>query len=253
VYGGDGKVKILSKVLTAFQIEKLKNLLNELRQSKGESDFENKLMKLDHLLREYGFLSGEMSLKMILEEREKLLNQRWGDFKRGTLKKYSLLSGMLRRAFKEIEDEANIDDDCTLKEVEEKLNAENSVVQETASAVDDGEQHLIRFACLFAFGNGYGGFCLSLPPILPLVSPIVAGLVVDVWDLRGVMDGAVFSTWGINGYKGIRGRGGAGAIYLIGGAVGIGITIVLFSFWLGVAPFVVAIPVMDSYVTSNLS
>ena len=245
VYGGDGKVKILSKVLTAFQIEKLKNLLNELRQSKGESDFENKLMKLDHLLREYGFLSGEMSLKMILEEREKLLNQRWGDFKRNMLRRYFLLSGVLRKIFGEIEKEANIKDSYTLKEVVEISSTEVSTT-DTTSSREHGDPFIFNVLCTFKYG-GISGFSipyflLPLPIRIPIVdpfgpfAPILVGTVADYagTGLTHSKD-VVFSTRGICGYKEIWGTGGGAALFVLIGVIGVGINIPSFHFFAGFA------------------
>ena len=149
-----GRSIVAESMLDKDQIEKLKEVLKEVKESGFR---EEKIEELQSLLKDYKLLPENFDLKDLLKKPfRQYYSLTFGEFKREILSRYPLFSPLLKNAFAKIES-VGIDDDMKVEEAMNILKTRH--IQQLPGAI-------FNVLCFVsAFGLGY---FLSIPPLIPI-------------------------------------------------------------------------------------
>lgn len=154
IFDERGRSIVVESMLDKDQIEKLKEVLKEVKESGFK---EEKIEELQSLLKDYKLLLENFDLKGLLKKPFKqYYSLTFGEFKREIFSRYPLFSPLLKNAFAEIES-VGIEDDMKVEEAINILKTRH--IQQLPGAI-------FNVLC-FVSAGGLGIF-LSIPPLIPL-------------------------------------------------------------------------------------
>jgi len=154
IFDERGRSIVVESMLDKDQIEKLKEVLREVKESGFK---EEKIEELQSLLKDYKLLLENFDLKGLLKKPFKqYYSLTFGEFKREIFSRYPLFSPLLKNAFAEIES-VGIEDDMKVEEAINILKTRH--IQQLPGAI-------FNVLC-FVSAGGLGIF-LSIPPLIPL-------------------------------------------------------------------------------------
>ena len=154
IFDERGRSIVVESMLDKDQIEKLKEVLKEVKESGFK---EEKIEELQSLLKDYKLIPENFDLKDLLKKPFKqYYSLTFGEFKREIFSRYPLFSPLLKNAFAEIES-VGIEDDMKVEEAINILKTRH--IQQLPGAI-------FNVLC-FVSAGGLGIF-LSIPPLIPL-------------------------------------------------------------------------------------
>ena len=149
-----GRSIVAESMLDKDQIEKLKEVLKEVKESGFR---EEKIEELQSLLKDYKLIPENFDLKDLLKKPfRQYYSLTFGEFKREMLSRYPLFSPLLKNAFAKIES-VGIDDDMKVEEAMNILKTRH--IQQSSGAI-------FNVLC-FVWTGGFGLY-LPIPPLIPL-------------------------------------------------------------------------------------